>query len=150
MRQVLNSTDTIEDTVLAIVSILTTCEFFDYMKENPSAWLGHLKGFDQILLAHEPGSLNTKLSMLLYYQSRYPALSRSLLRRKADPLASPEWRAVLSRMPLGIPGAGMDLALQVPELLERYDGLHDGLVTTSSEAEQLLIHCERLDGNFQK
>ncbi|KAM0715243.1 hypothetical protein Q7P37_008741 [Cladosporium fusiforme] len=149
-RQALNSASVTEDGLLATVSVLAICEFFDHMKQTPSAWLGHLTGLDHILLARGPDSVRSKLSMLLFYQSRVPALSRSLLRRKSDPLSSPEWRAVLQRIPLGPAGSCMELALQVPELLERYDCLNVEGATASPDVEQLLSDCERVENRYRQ
>lgn len=149
IRQALNIVGAPEDAMFATASVLATCEFFDHINKTPSAWLGHLVGVDQLLLVRGPSSLKSKLSMLLFYQSRHPALSRSLLRRKADPLSSLEWRAILKQMPLGPAGTFMELALQVPELLERYDALDIATSTFLSEAEALLSDCQRLDHEHQ-
>lgn len=149
IRQALSDVNAPQDSLLATASVLATCEFFDHIKKTPSAWLGHLVGVDQLLLVRGPWSLKSKLSMLLFYQSRYPALSRSLLRRNADPLSSLEWRAILKQMPLGPAGTSMELALQVPELLERYDALNIESPVVLPEAAALLSDCERLEREYQ-
>lgn len=77
--------------MLANISVLTICGLFDVTKGDASSWLGHVDSFNESLLARGPDSLQSKLSMLVFYQSRYQALTRSLLDQKADPLSSPEW-----------------------------------------------------------
>lgn len=149
-RQALDGVTFAEDALLANISVLTICELFDVTKGNPSSWFGHVEGFNRILLARGPDSLQSKLSMLVFYQSRYQALTRSLLRRKADPLSSPEWRAVLRRMPFGFAGECMDFALQVPELLERYDAFDVNAADALEKARELLSDCEGLRSGFEQ
>ena len=149
-RQALTDTSATNDAIMATVSVLTICELFDTIRGSPSAWLGHMGGFDQVLLSRGPDSLRSKLAMLVFYQSRYPALTRALLRRTADPLSSPEWRAVLARMPLGPAGVSLNLALQIPYLLQRYDVLALRPAIAVEDVQTLLSDCERVDGELRQ
>lgn len=139
----------LDDTVLATVSILALCEFFDHIKDNASGWLGHIAGVDQILLARKPASLNSKLSNILFFTSRHASLARSLVIRKADPLDTEEWRAAIRRIPLGFASHWISLAIQIPSLLERLDNLDvtsDGLLPA---VEALLSDSESLESEIK-
>lgn len=69
-RQAMSSTAATDDAILANVSLLTICESFDVIRGSPSTWLGHMGGFNQMLLNRGPNSLQSRLSMLVFYQSR--------------------------------------------------------------------------------
>ncbi|KAK6434307.1 hypothetical protein LTR95_009514 [Oleoguttula sp. CCFEE 5521] len=149
-RRAIVSSETNDDGILAAVSVLALCEFYNHIQGAASSWFQHLAGFDQILLARGPQAVSTKLSMLMLYNSRHAGLSRSLIRRKADPFATPEWQAVLRRVPLGPAVYWMSLALQIPGLLERHDSLDLKSAHSAEAAVKLLADCERLDEEIRK
>nr|OQO20111.1 hypothetical protein B0A51_11792 [Rachicladosporium sp. CCFEE 5018] len=149
-RRAIVSSKMNDDGILAAVSVLALCEFYNHIQGAASSWFQHLAGFDQILLARGPRAVSTKLSMLMLYNSRHAGLSRSLIRRKADPFATPEWQAVLRKVPLGPAVYWMSLALQTPGLLERHDNLDLQSADSAETASELLANCERLDEEMRR
>ncbi|KAK4616232.1 hypothetical protein CLAFUW4_10016 [Fulvia fulva] len=113
-----------DDYVLATVTVLANCEFFDEISQVGDGWTKHIEGQQQLLAARGPASIQSNLSLLLYSNMRHGALSHALLVRKACFMGTEEWRSVAWRAPY-VDAATIfyDSALQVPAILERYDQL---------------------------
>ncbi|EME39618.1 hypothetical protein DOTSEDRAFT_93692, partial [Dothistroma septosporum NZE10] len=119
-----NSDFATDDYVLATVTVLANCEFFDEISRVGDGWTKHIEGQQQLLAARGPASIQSHLSLLLYSNMRHGALSHALLVRRASFMGTAEWRSVSWRAPY-VDAATIlyDSALQVPAILERYDQL---------------------------
>ncbi|KAM3414985.1 hypothetical protein BST61_g10122 [Cercospora zeina] len=111
-----------DDYVLATVTLLASCEFFDEISQMGEGWSKHLQGSQQLLKARGPESINTKMSLMLYSNMRHGGLSHALIARKGTFLSRPEWRALAWRDEIrDASTAFYEYALQVPDLLEGWD-----------------------------
>ncbi|WPH01569.1 Hypothetical protein R9X50_00441600 [Acrodontium crateriforme] len=128
------------DDVLATVSVLANCEFFDEIaKAGHGGWSKHVDGGQQLFLARGPDSFQSARSLLLLSNSKHGCLAHALICRQAPTMASPEWRAVAFRSPNQDSATIFyDLALQVPGLLGRHDSMQMDLTRTAGDIESLL------------
>ncbi|KAF2212630.1 hypothetical protein CERZMDRAFT_97127 [Cercospora zeae-maydis SCOH1-5] len=111
-----------DDYVLATVTLLAACEFFDEISQMGEGWSKHLQGSQQLLKARGPASIKTKMSLMLYSNMRHGGLSHALIARKGTFLGKPEWRALAWCDEIrDASTAFYEYALQVPDLLERWD-----------------------------
>lgn len=146
-----------DDYVLATVTMLATCEFFDEISMMGTGWTKHMEGSQHLLRARGPDSVQSQLALLLFMNMRHGALSHALISRKAIFLGTPEWRAVAFRVPV-VDNSTLfyDTALQVPGVLERYDNLDLQSETLIEDIDAILIEAKRLEvemkewfGSFQ-
>lgn len=135
-----------DDYVLATVTMLATCEFFDEISMMGTGWMKHIEGSQHLLRARGPDSVQSQLALLLFMNMRHGALSHALISRRAIFLGSPEWRAVAFRMPV-VDNSTLfyDTALQVPSVLERYDNLDMQSDTLIEDIDAILVEARRLE-----
>lgn len=112
------------DEILAAVTILSTCEFFQEIAQHGDGWGKHVLGVQQILAIRGPQTLNTNLAFTLFHNSRNAALCHALIFRKAPFFAREDWLKV-SREGLNIDNATafVDVAVKIPGLLEECDNM---------------------------
>ena len=134
------------DTLLAAANLLVVCEFFDPIKTQGAGWFGHIAGVEQLTFARGPKAHRSELGLMLLLNSRHGSIARSYLLRKTDPYGSPAWRAAVHKLYSNDHRQRVfDLTVQVPGLLERFDGLSHGSSLALDEADALLADCERLE-----
>lgn len=135
-----------DDYVLATVTMLATCEFFDEISMAGTGWTKHMEGSQNLLRARGPDSVQSQLALLLFMNMRHGALSHALINRKGIFLGTPEWRAVAFRVPV-VDNSTLfyDTALQVPGVLERYDKLDFTSETLVEEIDSILVEARRLE-----
>lgn len=135
-----------DDSILAAANLLVVCEFFDPIKTEGSGWFGHVAGVEQLSFAQGPRAPRSDIGLMLLLNARHSSSARSYLLRKADPYATPAWRLALHKLYQVDPRHRLfDLVIQVPGLLERYDGLNYAAALGLDEADALLADCERLE-----
>lgn len=135
-----------DDYVLATVSMLASCEFFDEISMMGTGWTKHMEGSQHLLRVRGPDSVQSRLALLLFLNMRHGALSHALISRKATFLGTPEWRAVAFRVPF-VDNSTLfyDTALQVPLILQRYDDLDLDGETSLEEIDAILSEAKRLE-----
>ena len=135
-----------DDYVLATVTLLATCEFFDEISLMGEGWSKHIEGSQQLLKARGPKSIQSRMSLMLYSNMRHGALSHALIARKGTFLGEPEWRAIAWRDEI-IDGstAFYEYALQVPALLESWDNFAKQDGNDETRLDDLLAHAKKLE-----
>ncbi|CAK4014036.1 hypothetical protein TI39_contig476g00019 [Lecanosticta acicola] len=134
-----------DDYVLATVSILGICEFYDEIAQVGDGWMKHIEGSQRVLAARGPSSIQSDLALLLFSNMRHGALSHALIARKACFLGTPEWRAVAWRVSyVDMATLFYDTALQVPAFLERHDKLDPESPTYIEDIDAALKEGKRL------
>ena len=137
---------TCDDTILAAANLLVVCEFFDPIKTEGTGWFGHIAGVELLSFARGPRAARSDIGLMLLTNARHGSLARSYLLRKTDPYATPAWRLAVHKLYEIDPRHRLfDLTVQVPGLLERYDGLNYSATLGLDEADALLADCERLE-----
>jgi hypothetical protein len=139
-----------DNTVLAAASLLVVCEFYDKIKTQGMSWFGHVEGVQQLLLARGPDSLDTNLSLILFYNARHASTARSFLLRKGDSYDTPAWRAAAFRTPIHDSSISLfDITIRVPRLLQRSDELDLASPQALQNVRDLLHDCERLEAEMR-
>jgi hypothetical protein len=139
-----------DNTVLAAASLLVVCEFYDKIKTQGMSWFGHVEGVQQLLLARGPDSLDTNLSLILFYNARHASTARSFLLRKGDSYDTPAWRAAAFRTPIHDSSISLfDITIRVPRLLQRSDELDLASPQALQNVRNLLHDCERLEAEMR-
>lgn len=135
-----------DDTLLAAANLLVVCEFFDPIKTEGTGWFGHIAGVEQLSFARGPRAARSDVGLMLLLNARHGSLARSYLLRKTDPYATPAWRLAVHKLYQLDPRQRLfDLTIQVPGLLERYDGLNYAAAVGLDDADALLADCELLE-----
>lgn len=132
-----------DDSVLAAAVVLSACEFFDGIKQGAFAWVSHRDGIRKLVDARGRGSLNSRLSMLLFCQAISKSLASSLVLRRRDFFDSPRWRSVFS--PHGGFSMTYHTGVLLPVLLERHDALDMNSPYALLEVDTLLTDCLNLE-----
>jgi hypothetical protein len=139
-----------DNTVLAAASLLVVCEFYDKIKTQGMSWFGHVEGVQQLLLARGPDSLDTNLSLILFYNARHASTARSFLLRKGDSYDTPAWRAAAFRTPIHDSSINLfDITIRIPRLLQRSDELDLASPQALQNVRNLLHDCERLEAEMR-
>jgi len=140
-----------DNTVLAAASLLVVCEFYDKIKTQGMSWFGHVEGVQQLLLARGPDSLDTNLSLMLFFNARHASTAKSFLLRKGDAYDTPAWRAAAFRAPMHDLSVSLfDSTIRVPRLLQRSDELELDSPQVFENVRNLLYDCELLEAEMRK
>ncbi|GAB7359320.1 hypothetical protein MBLNU230_g5971t1 [Neophaeotheca triangularis] len=154
-----------DDNVLAAVTVLTVCEFYDSMGDpQGQGWGRHVHGMENLLEARGPSTLESDLSLQLFSHARQGSLCHALIERRELKFARPEWRAAAFRCPIVDRSTWFcDVAVRLPGLLERHDRLADDIEVYEagkadeswredgvkylllSNVDQLVTDCEMLE-----
>lgn len=145
-KAVSKATSVRDDTVLGAASLLVVAEFYDKIKTEGMSWFGHVQGVQQLLLARGPDSLDTDMSLMLFFNARHGSLARSFLLRKADLYDTPAWRAAAFRAPMNDSSVRcFDATIRIPRLLQRSDELDPSSSNALDTVINLLYDCESLE-----
>lgn len=136
-----------DDSVLAAAVVLSACEFFDEIKQGALGWFSHRDGIRKLIDARGPGSLKSRLSMLLFCQAISKSLATSLVLRRRDFFDSPRWRSISSLH--GGFSKTYHTGLLLPALLERHDALDMDSPYALPEVDALLTDCLNLEGEMK-
>ncbi|USW57909.1 Putative zn(2)-C6 fungal-type DNA-binding domain-containing protein [Septoria linicola] len=135
-----------DDYVLATVTLLATCEFFDEISQMGEGWSKHIQGSQQLLAARGAKSIQSRMSLMLYSNMRHGALSHALIARKCSFLGKPEWRALAWRDEIRDGSTGFyEYALQVPDLLESWDEFAKGDKLDVTRLDEFLFEARTLE-----
>lgn len=142
-----------DDDVLAAVTVMATCELYGEIQGMMGAgWGKHVAGANQLVAARGPDSIRSDLALLLYSNMRHGSLLHALIHRKAPFMATAEWRAVAFRVPRAVLDHSTmfyDMAIQVPGLLERHDGLDLDHPYALQDIDALLADSNKLEADLR-
>ncbi|KAK5107464.1 hypothetical protein LTR62_001262 [Meristemomyces frigidus] len=134
------------DDVFAATSVLTTCALYDEIGSHDNGWGKHVNGTQQLIAARGPKGIQSKLSLLLFSNTRHGALCWALIERRAPYLAQPEWRELAFSTPIQDSSTLFyDAAIQIPGLLGRFDQLGDSVPLSVEFVMELLGECEGIE-----
>ena len=132
--------------MLAAVTVLAACELYEEIAGMGEGWAKHVQGSNQLVALRGPESMQSDLALLLYSSMRHGTLCHAVIARKEPFLAKPEWRAVAFRVPLQDKSTLFyDIALQIPGLLQRHDGLDLHSENALTEIDAVLADSDRLE-----
>ncbi|KAF2204259.1 hypothetical protein GQ43DRAFT_409806 [Delitschia confertaspora ATCC 74209] len=149
MRSITNRTSSFEDETLFAMYLLAIYEVFVGIT-NGNGFFYHVQGLMRLLRERGPESIKRRaLTLNLFHGIRYFCVGLGLTLRRASMLDTPSWLAITAETAkISSWVALMDICIQIPRLLERYDKLTQGS-SPSSEFSTLLSDCNKLHQSSQ-
>lgn len=131
-----------DDDVLAAVATLSICELFEEIANMGEGWAKHVQGTNVLFSARGPDSFKSEMGHLIYSNVKHGSLLWALISRKAPFLAAPEWRELAfqgrSRSESCAETRFYDVAIQVPEVLQRHDAIDTSSPIAIEEIDKIL------------
>ncbi|EED12247.1 conserved hypothetical protein [Talaromyces stipitatus ATCC 10500] len=115
------------DELLPIMMMLLLYELFEFGTQSSTGWETHASGIEAALQLYGSQMLTSPLAYQLFYFYRTIGVLRSLILRKSTFLSKAEWiEAPWSSRPKNSYHKFLDLAAEVPDLLEQIDSISTG------------------------
>ena len=132
-----------DDNIIATITILKLCEFYDEINRNSNGWMNHSNGLQQILAARGPSGLTGELPTMLLANAKQASLTRSVLARSKDYYDSPDW------VQSNTEAMFYDVGTQLPGLLEKYDLLDLRHPSALQHIDDILTDCFQLEQSLK-
>ncbi|KAI5364690.1 putative zn(2)-C6 fungal-type DNA-binding domain, fungal transcription factor [Septoria linicola] len=135
-----------DDTILATICILSSCEFYTHFRSEGQSWISHQQGMQRLLNTRGPTSMmSSSLAVHLFFQITTSSVAMSLMLRKSDPYAAEMWRSLEAKAAIHDDYSESNrLGLQLPALLERNDRLDLNHAGSLADLDDLLFNCEQM------
>lgn len=128
-----------DDNVIATITILKLCEFYDEINRNSNGWINHSDGLQRILAARGSEDLTGELPAMLLANAKQASLTRSVLARRRDFYDSPEWTKS------NFESLSHDVGTQLPSLMARHDRINLKRPSASQDINDLFDDCSQLE-----
>ena len=132
-----------DDHILATITVLKLCEFYDEVNRNSTGWRDHSSGLQQLLATRGPNDLKGELSAALLANAKQGSFAQSVLARRRDFYDSDDWTQVDPET------IEYDVGTRLPALLERHDQLDLTSPAALQTIDALLGECAQLEHDLK-